>query len=270
MTGPSTRKTDSPTQRAAARGRTVEVNGIQMYCEEHGAGKPLVLLHGFGGSTQTWRPFLGPLSEHHRLIVVDLRGHGRSTNPTHGFTHRQAASDVLGLLDQLGVDRFSAMGLSSGGMTLLHMATRQPERVEAMVLVSATSHFPAQARAIFRQVSFDRMPPYVQQIYRDCATRGEAQIRQLLEQFKAFHDNHDDMNFSASDLSTILARTLVVHGDRDRFFPVEIAVELYRALPRAALWIIPGGDHVPIDDPTVAFTSTALHFLEGPASAWHP
>jgi len=72
-----------------------------------------------------------------------------------------------------------------------------------------------------------------------------------------------DMNFSASDLSTVQARTLVVHGDRDRFFPVEIAVSLYRSIPDAALWIVPGGDHVPIHDPAVSFIPTALQFLVG-------
>lgn len=247
-----------------ARGHVVQVNGIEMYYEECGAGEPLVLLHGFGGSARNWRPFAAQLSERHRLIAVDLRGHGHSTNPENRFTHRQAADDVLHLLDQIGIGRVSAMGVSSGGMTLLHMATRQSRRIESMVLISATSHFPDQARAIFRGTSFDRMPPYVQKMYRECATRGDTQVRQLVEQFKALHDNYDDMNFSAAELSTVLARTLVVHGDRDRFFPVEIAVDIYRAIPDAALWIVPGGDHVPIHDPAVPFISTALQFLDGP------
>jgi pimeloyl-ACP methyl ester carboxylesterase len=71
------------------------------------------------------------------------------------------------------------------------------------------------------------------------------------------------MNFSEHDLSSITARTLVVHGDRDRLFPVEIPVNIYRALPNSELWIVPGGDHVPIFDPTILFVSTALRFLEG-------
>ena len=72
------------------------------------------------------------------------------------------------------------------------------------------------------------------------------------------HDNYDDMKFSATDLSTIQARTLVVHGDRDRFFPVEIAVDIYRSIPDAALWIVPRGDHVPIHDPAVHLDSAAI------------
>jgi pimeloyl-ACP methyl ester carboxylesterase len=243
---------------------TVQINDIELYYEEYGVGEPLVLLHGFGGCAQNWHPFTAELSERHRLIVVDLRGHGHSTNPEDRFTHREAASDVFLLLDTLGVRRFSAMGISSGGMALLHMATSQPARIDAMVLVSATSHFPDQARAMFRRASFGTMPREVQEMYRACATRGDAQIRQLVAQFSAFQSNYDDMNFTAEVLSTITARTLVVHGDRDRFFPVDIPVSLYRSIPGAALWIVPGGDHVPIYDSAVPFTSTALRFLEGP------
>jgi pimeloyl-ACP methyl ester carboxylesterase len=244
-------------------GHVVRVNDMEMYYEEYGVGKPLVLFHGFGGCGQNWHPFTAELSERYRLIVVDLRGHGYSTNPANEFTHRQAASDVSLLLEKLGIGHFSAMGMSSGGMILLHMATSQPNRIDSMVLISATSHFPAQARAIMRGASFDRMPRQVQEMYRACAKRGEAQIHQLIAQFKAFHENDDDMNFTAQDLSAITARTLIVHGDRDRFFPVEISVSIYRSIPDAALWIVPGGDHVPIFDATVPFVSTALRFLDG-------
>jgi pimeloyl-ACP methyl ester carboxylesterase len=135
-----------------------------------------------------------------------------------------------------------------------------------MVLIRATSYFPDQARVIMRRASFGAMPQHVQEMYRECAKRGDGQIRQLITQFNALHENYDDMNFTAQRLSTIKARTLVVHGDRDRFFPVEIPVSIYRSIPDAALWIIPGGDHVPIYDSTIPFTSTALRFLDGPDS----
>jgi pimeloyl-ACP methyl ester carboxylesterase len=257
--------TDAPKQ-ATTRGHTVQIGNIEMYCEEYGAGKPLVLLHGFGGCAQNWHPFTAKLSARYRLIVVDLRGHGHSTNPGNKFTHREAASDVFLLLEKLGVGQFSAMGMSSGGMTLLHMATSQPKRIDAMVLISATSHFSDQARAIMRRASFGTMPEPVQEMYRECAKRGDEQISQLIAQFNALHANYDDMNFTAQSLSTITARTLVVHGDRDRFFPVDIPVSIYRSIPDAALWIVPGGDHVPIYDSAVPFTSTALRFLDGPDS----
>ena len=253
----------------ATHGQLVQINNIEMYFEECGVGKPLVLLHGFGGCTQNWQPFMAELSACYRLFLIDLRGHGHSTNPDNTFTHRQAASDVFGLLDKLGVDQFSAMGMSSGGMTLLHMATSQAKRIDSMVLISATTHFPEQARNIMRRASFDTMPQAVREMYRECARRGDAQIRQLITQFNALHANDDDMNFTAQDLTAIEARTLIVHGDRDNFFPVEIPLGMYGAIPNATLWIIPGGDHVPIYDSNIPFTATTLRFLAGPGSKQH-
>lgn len=254
--------TQSP-QRPAASGHLVQVNGIELYYEERGAGWPLVLVHGFGGCGQNWEVFAGELAERYRLIIVDLRGHGRSTNPGNTFTHRAAAGDVLQLLDTLGVQQFSAMGISSGGMVLLHIAASRPERIAAMVLISATTHFPDQARDIMRIASFDRMPLEVRTMYRASATRGDEQIRQLIAQFNALAGNHDDMDFSAQSLSAVTARTLVVHGDRDRFFPLAIAQNMSRWIPSAALWVIPGGEHVPIYDAAVPFAATALRFLDG-------
>src|SRR5436190_3346521 len=100
-------KTYAPKQ-TTTRGRSVQIRDIEMYYEDYGTGKPLLLLHGFGGCSQNWQPFAAGLSEHHRLIVVDLRGHGYSTNPGNKFTHREAANDVFLLLEKLGVDHFSA------------------------------------------------------------------------------------------------------------------------------------------------------------------
>lgn len=255
-------KNDYAPKQTTTSGHTVPINNMEIYYEEYGVGKPLLLLHGFGGCSQNWHPFTAKLAEHYRLIVVDMRGHGYSTNPDNIFTHREAANDVFLLLEKLGIEQFSAMGISSGGMTLLHMATSQPKRIDSMVLISATTHFPDQARAIMRRASFNTMPQEVIEMYRECAKRGEEQIRQLIAQFNALHENYDDMNFTAQNLSTITARTLVVHGDRDNFFPVEIPVSIYRSIPNAALWIIPDGDHVPIYDSTVPFTTTALQFLD--------
>lgn len=247
----------------AAQGHYVKINSIELYYEEYGEGKPLVLLHGFGGSGKNWEEFAGGLWEHYRLIVVDLRGHGRSTNPSNVFTHREAAGDVLQLLDRLGVERYSAMGISSGGMVLMHMAVKRPECIDSMVLISATTHFPDQARDIMRGARLERMPDEVQAMYRACATRGDEQIRQLIGQFNALSGNGDDMDFTAEDLSVITARTLVVHGDRDRFFPLVIAEQMSRWIPGAELWVIRGGEHVPIYTAGVAFVAAALRFLGG-------
>lgn len=244
-------------------GHIASLNGIQMYYEVYGQGNPLVLLHGFGGSSLDWKPFIPDVAKEYRVIAPDLRGHGRSTNPTNQFTHRQSALDVFALLDQLGITRFKAMGVSTGGMTLTHMATQQPARVEAMVLIGSTIFFPEQARVIMRQSTIESLTSQDWERLRQHHKRGDEQIKTLRTQFYNFKDSYDDMNFTGPYLSTITAKTLIMHGDRDQFFPVSIPVELYRSIPHAYLWIVPNGDHVPIDEHPEEFKRTALAFLRG-------
>jgi pimeloyl-ACP methyl ester carboxylesterase len=245
-----------------APGKTVAVNGIEMYYETTGQGEPLVLLHGFNGSGQAWSRVIPDFAKRYQVIVPDLRGHGRSTNPSGKFTHRQSALDVFALLDSLGIRQCKAMGISTGGMTLIHMATQQPSRVEAMVLIGATIYFPEQARVIMRKATPEGLTPEMYERRRQTHKHGDEQIRALQQQFHDFKDSYDDMNFTAPFLATITARTLIVHGDRDQFFPVEIPYEMYRSIPKSFLWIIPRGGHVPIFDADVPFVSTALKFLE--------
>jgi pimeloyl-ACP methyl ester carboxylesterase len=233
--------------------RTASVNGAQLSYQIGGSGPPLCLLHGFTGQGDDWRHVfeLEAVARRYRLIVPDLRGHGRSTNPLPTFTHGQCALDVAALLDQLEVPRAKAIGMSLGGNTLLHLATRQRERVEAMVLVSATMYDPAQARAVMRQADVEA---------------GDEQARALGRHARAFADDYTDMSFTPPLLATITARTLIVYGDRDMLYPVEMGVEMYRAIPGASLWVVPGGNHGPIfaPDQREPFARAALAFLEAP------
>ncbi len=245
-----------------APGKTVAVDGIKMYYETSGQGEPLVLLHAFGGSGQTWSRMVPEFAKRYQVIVPDLRGHGRSTNPSGKFTHRQSALDVLALMNALGIKQVKAMGISTGGMTLIHMATQQPSRVEAMVLIGATIYFPEQAREIMRKATVESLTPEMYERRRQTHKHSDEQIRALQQQFHDFRNSYDDMNFTGPYLTTITARTLIVHGDRDQFFPVEIPQQMYHSTPKSFLWIIPRGGHVPIFDPDVPFVSTSLKFLE--------
>jgi pimeloyl-ACP methyl ester carboxylesterase len=253
----------SVSAQTSPEGYVASVNGIQMYYEVYGEGTPLVLLHAFTSSGQRWQPFIADLAKQYRLIIPDLRGHGRSTNPMNQFTHRQSALDIFALLDQLEINQFKAMGISSGGMTLVHMATQQPARVEAMVLIGTTIYFTDQARAFFRETTPEGKG-WDWELLRQHHVHGDDQIQALLTQLHNFKDNYDDMNFTAPYLSTITAKTLVVHGDRDELFPISIPVEMYTSIPHAYLWIIPNGEHAFILDKHAAvFTQTALEFLRG-------
>jgi pimeloyl-ACP methyl ester carboxylesterase len=241
------------------------LNGVRIYFEVQGSGEPLVLLHGFSGSSQDWKPLIDEWSPHFQLIVPDLRGHGRSGPLAKPFRHQDAAGDVIALLDHLKIPAVKGLGVSAGGNILLHMATRQPDRVKAMVLVSATPYFPAQARPIMRAYP-DSLPEEQWEVLRRRHPGGEAQIGAILESTRAFADSYDDLNFTPPYLATIQARTLIVQGDRDPLYPVELSVEMARAIPRSSLWIVPGGGHGPIGGERWAeFVKTAGAFLRSDA-----
>lgn len=246
------------------RGTTLQVNGIDLYYEMEGAGEPLLLLHGGGGCQEHWT-YAGRdrLVAEYKLIKPDARGHGRSSNPSRTITHRQCALDMVALLDNLGIQRCRAIGMSMGGNILLHMATQQPDRIEAMVLVSATSYFPEQARKIMEQVpAAADWSSEEWEAMRKRHRLGDDQILALSEWQRGMKDSYDDMNFTPPALSCITAPTLIVYGDRDPLYPVEIAIEMYRAIPKAALWVVPNAGHGPVFfDAAAQFVQTSLAFF---------
>jgi len=245
-----------------ASGHTETINDIEMYYELRGEGEPLVLLHGGGGVGHNWDLIFNEPPEGFRLIIPDLRGHGRSTNPANKFTIRQVARDVLSLLDRLGVEQFKAIGLSLGAKSLLHIATQEPARVDAMVLVSATPYFPEQARVMMGQLTPDSRTEAEWEQMRQWHKHGDQQILALWAHMNALKDSFDDMNFTPPLLSTITARTLIVHGDRDPLYPANVAMEMYSAIPDSSLWVVPNGGHGPIfGKMTAPFIETALAFL---------
>jgi pimeloyl-ACP methyl ester carboxylesterase len=248
-----------PTEQSS--GRWNAPNGAEIYFEVRGSGEPLLLLHGFSGSGQDWKALPTEWTEQFQLIAPDLRGHGRSGILQEPFRHRDAASDMLGLLDHLGIKSLKGIGISGGGNVLLHMATKQPQRLDSMVLVSATPYFPEQARAIMRGYAVS-LGQEQWDFLRHAHPGGDAQIQAILDSTAAFADTFDDMNFTPPYLSTIEARTLIVQGDRDPLYPVELSVEMARAIPRSSLWIVPGRGHGPVlGDKWPEFLSAAAAFL---------
>jgi pimeloyl-ACP methyl ester carboxylesterase len=223
----------------------------------------LLLVHGYFRTGRMWSRHIEPFRRRYRVVVPDLRGHGRTANPADSFTHRQSADDVLGLLDHLGYGAVKAMGISTGGMTLTHMATRHPDRFGALVLIGSTSYFPAQARELMRQYTPEDLDG--QRMKRLLAehAHGEEQVRKLNRCFFDLNADFDDMSFTPDKLSTITAPTLIIHGDRDSFFPLEIAVELHRSIRNSYLWIVPNGDHTPYGKLGDEFVRLCSEFLGG-------
>lgn len=152
---------------------------------------------------------------------------------------------MFALLDHIRIHTCKGVGISAGGNVLLQMATEQPERITAMVLVSATPYFPAQARAVMSQYG-DNLPEEQWEIMRRHHPGGDKQIKAILASTKSFATSYDDLNFTPSLLSTITARTYIIQGDRDPLYPVELSVEMLKAIPNSCLWIVPNAGHGPV------------------------
>ncbi|MCE9575364.1 MAG: alpha/beta hydrolase [Deltaproteobacteria bacterium] len=220
----------------------LELPDATLHVDDAGDGPALVLLHGFTGTAADWSVLfdLPALRRAFRVIAIDQRGHGRST-ARWPITYAACARDVLAVLDHLGIARCAAIGQSLGAKTLLHLATLAPDRVDAMILAGAAPRVPDATRALMAQIA--NAP--LEAATRDAlATRHRAdQLDAMWRQPATFAADRTDLAFTAADLAAITARTLIVHGDRDELYPVELAVELYRAIPRASLWVIPDAGH---------------------------
>src|SRR5262245_37478561 len=118
-------------------GQYAEVNGINLYYETHGSGRPLVLLHGGLFSSEMFTPILPALTENHQVILVDLQGHGRTADIDRPLDVRLMADDIAALIDHLGVQQPDVVGYSLGGGVALQTAIRHPEKLRRLVSASA-------------------------------------------------------------------------------------------------------------------------------------
>jgi pimeloyl-ACP methyl ester carboxylesterase len=125
------------TTEAHGNGQYAEVNGINFYFETHGAGRPLILLHGGLYSGEMFGPTLTALAERHQVIAVDLQGHGRTADIDRPLDIRLMADDIAALIDHLGLDKPDLVGDSLGGWVALHTAAKYPAKVGRLVAASA-------------------------------------------------------------------------------------------------------------------------------------
>ena len=245
-------------------GKFVTVDKVKLYYEDTGRGTPLLLLHGFGRTGNDWDGFKAELSKTNRLITMDLPGHGRSDlmDTTDVYLHKKAAEYIIGLLDMLHLDSVNIMGISSGGFITLYIATLRPQLAKKIVIIGGQVYYSPTTRNVISAVADpDKNPLREQQI----GNHGKQKATLLARQFWNFRKLYGDPSFTPDVLATVKARTLIIHGDNDEIAPVSNAWEMYKHIPRARLWIVPNGGHVP---PVVPgnendFTRRTLEFLQG-------
>jgi pimeloyl-ACP methyl ester carboxylesterase len=260
-------------------GQYAEVNGVNLYFETHGAGRPLVLVHGGLGSGEMFGPTLPALAERHQVILPDLQGHGRTADIDRPLDARLMADDIAALIDHLGLDRPDLVGYSLGGWVALHTAARHPAKVRRLVAASANIRpgaiYPemraqqAQVNAAAAELLTDT-PMY--QLYQRVAPRPE-DFGRLLD--KAGEAMAKDFDFT-EEVRGLQVPTMIVAADAD-MAPPSHYVEVFGLLggglrdggwmgegrPEGghALAILPGLTHYDLAESPL-FAAATLGFLD--------
>jgi pimeloyl-ACP methyl ester carboxylesterase len=268
---------------ATGSGHYAEVNGVNLYYESHGAGRPLILLHGGLGSGEMFGPVIPALAEGHQVIAVDLQGHGRTADVDRPIDVRLMADDIAALIDHLGLDRPDLVGYSLGGGVAVHTAVKYPDKVGRLVTASVYLRPDAidpEIRAQQGQVSaaaaefLKDTPMY--QLYQRVAPRPE-DFPRLLDKIGA--SMSEDFDYT-EEVRGLRVPTLVVAADAD-MAPPSHYVEIFKLLdgglrdggwmgegrPKGghALAILPGLTHYNLGSSPL-FAAVIVAFLDQPAS----
>jgi 2-succinyl-6-hydroxy-2,4-cyclohexadiene-1-carboxylate synthase len=131
----------------------IAINGVNYDCDVVGSGDALLLLHGFTGSKQTWKPFMQEWSKQYKVIAVDLIGHGRTDSPPDASRYdiEQVAKDMIALLQVLHVGKAHVLGYSMGGRVALTMACLYPSRIQSLIVESTTAGLRTEEERVFRR-----------------------------------------------------------------------------------------------------------------------
>jgi pimeloyl-ACP methyl ester carboxylesterase len=274
--------TTDVTNKTPGGGAYADVNGLHLYHELHGSGRPLILLHGGLGSGDMFGPILPAFAEHRQVITPDLQGHGRTADIDRPLDIRLMADDIAALIDHLGLDRPDLVGYSLGGGVAFLTAVKYPEKVGKLVMASAhinSDAMPAEMEVQQRQVNaaaaeFMKDTPMFQ-LYQEVAPRPE-DFGRLLD--KIGESMAKPFDFSA-ELRAIQVPTLIVCADAD-MAPPSHYVEMFKLLdgglrdggwmgegrPQGghALAILPGTTHYNLGVSSL-FATVALGFLDAPS-----
>ena len=220
----------------------LSVGQLEMYYEVHGAGEPLVLLHGgFTTIELSFERLLPSLAKEHRVIALEQQAHGRTRDIDRSLDFVQMANDTAAALKQLQVERADFLGFSDGGILALGLAIHHPSLVRRMILAGANydnSGLESELLEMMESIDAD-MVPVLRDAYQKVAPEPSA-FPQLVDKVAALC--LDFPGWSEEQLRAIKAEALIVSADRDAVLP-EHSVSLFRLLQRAQLAILPGTDH---------------------------
>jgi pimeloyl-ACP methyl ester carboxylesterase len=236
----------------------VEHDGARIWYATYGAGPPVILLHGGLGHSGNWGYQVPALVRRgYRTVVIDSRGHGRSTRDGRPFTYELMASDVSAVMDALHLEKAGLVGWSDGACTALILAAQVPARV-AGVFFFACNMDPSGAKEFVFTPIIGRCFNRHKQDY--------ARLSATPDQFDEFSEavglmQRTQPNFSANDLAQISVPVVIVHSEHDEFIKREHAEYLARNIPKAEFVYLPGVSHfAPLQRPE-QFNAAMLAFL---------
>jgi pimeloyl-ACP methyl ester carboxylesterase len=246
--------TNGDNVRASAKGDYAEVNGLEMYYEVHGTGRPLIVLHGAYMTIGAMGAIVPGLAETRQVIAVELQGHGHTADVDRPITYEQMADDTAALLGHLGMGQADVFGYSMGGGVALQLAIRHPGLVCKLVAASASYTSDGMQPELHGMVPsitpemFAGSP--IEAAYLEVAPNPE-DFPRLVEKLKRL--DMTPFAWPAEDIRGIKAPTLIVIGDSDAI-RLEHAVEMFRllgggamgdlaGLPNSRLAVLPGTAH---------------------------
>ncbi|GMB09902.1 2-succinyl-6-hydroxy-2,4-cyclohexadiene-1-carboxylate synthase [Thermolongibacillus altinsuensis] len=143
----------------------IVVNDVSYYVEICGRGDPLLLLHGFTGSSETWKPFIPNWEKHFQMVMVDLLGHGKTACPAdvERYNIERVAADLTTLLDQLGMKKAHVLGYSMGGRLALTLAVKHPTYVQTLILESSSPGLKTEEERAMRRMQDEQLASFIEQ-----------------------------------------------------------------------------------------------------------
>lgn len=233
-----------------------EVNGVKLYYAVWGDGPPVILLHGGAGNGDHWANQVPALAAKFKVIVVDSRGHGRSTRDDKPMSYALMADDVVALMKELKLEKAAMVGWSDGGATALDLAIRYPEHVSKLVayatnynLAGMKSGGGAAFNAYFARCSADY-----------------AKLSPTPKGYKGLHDALRPMwrsqpNYTKEQIAGIHVPTLVLDGEHDEIIRQEQVREMAKLIAGAKLVLVPDASHFALFQQPAAFNAAVLDFL---------
>ncbi|MGH7023170.1 MAG: alpha/beta fold hydrolase, partial [Caulobacteraceae bacterium] len=236
-------------------------DGARIYYSTYGAGAPVILLHGGLANQRYWGNQVAPLvADHHRVILIDSRGHGRSSRDARPFTYELMASDVVAVMDALEVRRAAVVGWSDGAIIGLVMALEDPQRL-TRVFAFAANMDPSGVKP-----DTETNPTFARFIRQAAASYAE--LSPTPGGYAAFTAAIERMwdtepNYAAADLARIATPVAIVDGDHDEAIKRAHTEYLARAIPGARLIIMKGVSHFAMLQDPARFNAAMLAFVDG-------